>query len=320
MADKFFHEFPTTTTLKDSSILLLDQDNQTTAITLSQLKSFLGGGSYTTVGNASAGIFVKAECFTSGSGNWVAPEGCTSARVTVVGGGGSQIDLDTTIKINYEIKNGTDSKFNYTGNSITGTSKNQLIAQGGYYSSSIWNGGGAGWNGLSVLGGNSNPKKLKTTSIFGSSVLTSGGIIVGQGFIDAEGKVGNGGFGGGGGYGRGNSLGKNGEYTWNIIQDNSTNINSNFWRINVDWMGSGGSGGINGNSRGALGGGSPIFSHAAYNLSNFTNIINTCGNGVAAGGWCTAIVDVVAGQSYSYTVGNSGNPSISKAGIVLIEY
>lgn len=41
MADKFFHEFPTTTTLKDTSILLLDQDNQTTAVTLAQLKSFL---------------------------------------------------------------------------------------------------------------------------------------------------------------------------------------------------------------------------------------------------------------------------------------
>ena len=40
MADKFFHEFPTATTLKDTSILLLDQDNQTTAITLAQLKSF----------------------------------------------------------------------------------------------------------------------------------------------------------------------------------------------------------------------------------------------------------------------------------------
>jgi microcystin-dependent protein len=40
MADKFFHEFPTTTTLKDTSILLLDQDNQTTAVTLDQLKSF----------------------------------------------------------------------------------------------------------------------------------------------------------------------------------------------------------------------------------------------------------------------------------------
>lgn len=40
MADKFFHEFPTATTLKDTSILLLDQDNQTTAVTLDQLKSF----------------------------------------------------------------------------------------------------------------------------------------------------------------------------------------------------------------------------------------------------------------------------------------
>jgi hypothetical protein len=315
MADKFFHEFPTTTTLKDNSILLLDQDNQTTAITLAQLKSFLGGGSYTTVGNASAGIFVKAECFTSGSGNWVAPEGCTSARVTVVGGGGGQ----TLIWSGATYYSGSNSKFNYTGNSITGTSKNELIGQGAYNVSHVWYGGGAGWNGLSVLGGSSIG--TSPTPVYPEREA----FTIGQGFTDAQGKVGNGGFGGGGGYGgggKGVSLGRNALYSTISFQTyagGGSVYSFTRWKINVSWLGSGGSGGINGNSQGILGGGSPIFSHAAYNLSNFTNIINTCGDGIAAGGWCTAVVNVIAGQPYSYTVGSAGNNG-GNGGIVLIEY
>jgi hypothetical protein len=111
MADKFFHEFPTTTTLKDSSILLLDQDNQTTAITLAQLKSFLntvntGSTVNTTVGNANAGIFVAAQCHINGAtGSWIAPAGCTSARITVVGGGGSSVGFGA--------QNGGRRHFNY---------------------------------------------------------------------------------------------------------------------------------------------------------------------------------------------------------------
>lgn len=43
MADKFITDLPSPSTIKDTSVLLLDQDNITYKITLAQLKGFLGG-------------------------------------------------------------------------------------------------------------------------------------------------------------------------------------------------------------------------------------------------------------------------------------
>lgn len=302
MADKFFHEFPPTTTLKDDSILLLDQNNQTTAITLAQLKSFLGSGSsgtnYTTVGNASAGIFVAAQCYTSGSGKWTAPDGCYTARVTVVGSGCKYVWDGRPIPIN-----GQDSTFNYNGPTITGTTKNQLIAKGG---TGLKPGGGAGWNGVSV-----------TESFVPITSGKSGAIA--QGKCAANGYGGCGGSGNpysgvyGGGIG-GKSLGRNGSFAPPNIVSNTGLVGS------IDSFGYGASGGIGGNSLGALGGGSPMFSSVATTNSDFASVINTCGDGGyggAAGGWCMAIVQVTPKASYTYKVGAATGAG---SGMVLIEW
>lgn len=317
MADKFFHEFPPTTTLKDDSILLLDQDNQTTAITLAQLKSFLGSGSsgtnYTTVGNASAGIFVKAKCYTSGSGTWTAPEGCYTARVTVVGGGSYSSSAS---------KAGGDSKFNYTGTDVNSTGKNQLIAKGGGIS---WVGGAAAWNGVNVLAGSYNSNGY---------VLTYP-----QGKCEANGYGGGGGSGGGGQSvsfnSGGRSLGRNGGSPLAMPKppgsESSVFVSSE--------AGTGGSGGINGNAFGFLGGGEPVFSVVAMQNTDFCSIIEKCGDGStvyqggwywrgSGGGWCTAIVNVIPNNSYSYQVGAAGvvtlpaghNGQLPGSGMVLIEY
>jgi hypothetical protein len=307
MADKFFHEFPPTSILKDTSILLLDQDNQTTAITLAQLKSFLGTGggggtnTYTTVGNASAGIFVAAKCYVNGEkGSWVAPAGCYTARVTVVGGGGSSGGNGAQV--------GGRSHFNYPSGSSP--SLNQLFANGGSFgygtSKSTNKGGDAGWNNIVVTGGN-------------GGVSPSYGTLTGG--FGGNGKIGNGGVGGGGG-----GAGSPGQL-------------------------GGGAGGLNGDGANggstdgsglsyisnSSGGGIIQLSTIATSLPKFISAINAnvgkggtttytgYSNG-AGGGWCTAMVNVIPGNSYSYAAGIGGPkttnvPSVAASyGMVVIEW
>lgn len=299
MADKFFHEFPTTTTLKDSSILLLDQDNQTTAITLAQLKSFLstggGGGTntYTTVGNASAGIFVSTECFVNGEkGNWIAPDGVYSARITVVGGGGS-------------IANGNRSHFNCPTGSTT--VMNQIFANGGKFSSPTGavyggNGGGVAWNGINTYAKDGN----------GPAGYGHGG---GGNTKAGSGTIANGGYGYGGnagthGAGFGDGMG-------------GTSIICNIY-------------GILGNENFQLlsNGICPELSYAAALNTKFVSALRQnrnkgpgCGGlrpastrgGGGGGGWASAIVSITPKQSYSYEAGTAGDPSAGY-GMVLIEY
>lgn len=310
MADKFFHEFPTATTLKDTSILLLDQDNQTTAITLAQLKSFLGfisGGNTNpnvnnptvvtnpTVGNADAGIFVSAVCYINGAtGLWTAPTGCNSARVTVVGGGGSSSGQGGT--------NGTRSYFNYPNGATPST--NQLFADGGVFGygdrSSTNGGGNAGWNGIVVNGG------------FGGAGPSFGKLSSGKG---GEGRMGNKGGGGGGG-GAASPGGQNdgGVVTYTYKGGSSGGIN-----------GSGQEGGSPDNSggsyiSGSTGGGIIQLSNIATSLPNYnaaiTNKVGKGGvpdprfigsyTGGSGGGWCTAVVSVTPGTSYAYAAGIGG--------------
>lgn len=311
MADKFFHEFPPTTTLKDTSILLLDQDNQTYQITLSSLKSFLGTGTgssgtnYTTVGNASAGIFVAAKCFSSGTGTWTAPAGCYTARVTLIGGGSTYVYQGVGTS-----SSGTHSTFNYSGTTITGTAQNQLIATGGTDTLTVKRGGGAGWNGVSVNGA-------------GGSLPGSSAVVA---TTNAEGKCAAMGFGGGGGRGyntnntlsnivNGQTLGRNGLFIISFFNA----INSN--NISILPTAIGASGGILGNANTYIGGGGPMFSAVATKTNNFSSLINTCGtgsNGGCGGGWCMAIVNVTPNTSYSYKVGGGG--AGAGGGMVLIEW
>lgn len=254
---------------------------------------------YTTVGNASAGIFVKAVCFIPsdpGSGTWTAPAGCYTARVTIVGGGASGDVINPL--------NGTRSHFNYPTGSSTGS--NQLFANGGFtntpYNGSASTGGSAGWNGLNGVAVSININ------------IPSGG----------RGATGNGGFGGagGGGSGRNSSNGGGGSYGRGGSRGN---------------LYGGGSGGISGDGSDSIvantqsfGGGSPTLSYAALSLSNYnTAISENVGQGARSldgaygsfggGGWCSAIVSVTPGQSYTYAVGAAGGAGASH-GMVVIEW
>ena len=318
MADKFFHEFPTTTTLKDASILLLDQDNQTTAITLAQLKSFLtavggtttGGttNTITTVGNAEAGIFVSALCFINGAtGSWTAPAGVTSARITVVGGGGGAGGQGAT--------NGGRSHFNYPSGSTPST--NQLFADGGVFgygsSKSTNNGGDAGWNGIVVNGG------------IGGVGPSYGALGDGKG---GQGRNGNKGAGGGGG----------GSSSPGGIMGGGSFKGGSAGGIN----GSGLDGGSSDNSggsyvSGSTGGGIIQLSNIATSLPNYNAAITakvgkggytptSSYTGGSGGGWCTATISVTPGTSYTYvagvkgTNGNTTNTTSAGYGMVVIEW
>jgi hypothetical protein len=304
MADKFFHEFPTTPTLKDTSILLLDQDNQTTAITLAQLKSFLntintgstGSTVSTTVGNANAGIFVAAECYINGeTGSWKAPAGCTSARVTVVGGGGSSGGFGA--------QNGGRSHFNYPSGSSP--SANQLFANGGSFgygsSGSTNNGGDAGWNGVKVTGGIG----------FGGTTNNGDG---GQGALK------NGGVGGGGGGSSRQKGGCAGGINGKGAQGGSEDASG------LSYVSNSGGGGIIQLSTFATSLLKFIAAIDAKVGKGGTATSTSSYSGGAGGGWCTAIVNVIPGNSYSYAAGIGGPkttnvPSVAASyGMVVIEW
>jgi hypothetical protein len=242
---------------------------------------------YTTVGNASAGIFVSAVCFipsSPGTGTWTAPAGCFSARVTVVGGGG------------YMGNPGGRSHFNYPSGSTTGA--NQLFASGG--SPSFGGGvagGSAGWNGVNdvAIGGNANG---------------AGGT----------GGSGGGGYGGGGGA-VGNAVvgsGSGGSYGGPGTQGTPGGGGSG----GISGSGTAGSGIFNAFSLGGTGGGGPMLSYAAALLPTFSRALSqNVGRGDYSGGgagWCSAIVSVTPGQSYSYAVG-AGALGASY-GMVVIEW
>jgi hypothetical protein len=272
---------------------------------------------YTLVGNASAGIFASAECFTNGDSDvWTAPAGCYTARVTLVAGGGGTGTTST---------NGGSSYFNYTTNPIdVDTSQNQLIAEGGDAESAGGAGGRAGWNGYSIA--------TKAPKVISDAVKDGG--------AGGEGRSGNGGYGGGGGAGgyRGGSsnAGKGGG-------------GGSFGRGgnpgNLGGAGGGGSGGVGGNGGdgchgsdsttasggGGYSGGSPQLSPAATRLDKFRSAIaQNAGQGAdsaeyeggsGGGGWCSAIVSVVPGQTYSYSAGQGGTGTVNGSyGMVVIEW
>lgn len=248
---------------------------------------------YTTVGNASAGIFASAVCFIPsdpGTGTWTAPAGCFTARVTIVGSG-----ANTTYS-------GNRSHFNYPSGSTT--SANQLFANGGNVNG--W-GGSAGWNGV-------NNVATGGVGILINSLPYSGGGTGGCGGSGVGGGGGSSTYRGGTAGGGGGSFGVGGE---------TSPINGN---------GGGGGGGVGGNGHvgggvatgvttGGAGGGSPTLSYVAYSLSTLSTVLSSVGRGASGGGggWCSAIVSVTPGQSYSYSVG-AGALYGGGVGIVLIEW
>lgn len=289
-------------------------------------QSFYGDGfniynyypTYTTFGNASAGIFAQAVCFIDGdTGNWTAPPGCYTARVTLVaGGGGAGVSsLD-----------GGRSHFNYTNNiADTTPSLNQLFAEGGVSEASGGRGGRAGWNGFTLTAGS-------------NKVTTGATIDAGVGGNGSTGNGGYGGCGGSGGYrGGATNIGKGGG-------------GGSFGRGGnpgtVGGAGGGGSGGTGGrggdgsngststaSGAGGYGGGSPQLSYAATTLSNFqAALAQNPGQGVdsaeyeggsGGGGWCSAIVATIPGNSYSYKAGAKGSGSVGLSGsygMVVIEW
>jgi len=297
MADKFFHEFPTTTTLKDDSILLLDQDKQTTAITLAQLKSFLGSGSsgtnYTTVGNASAGIFVKAECFVNGeNGIWTAPDGVYTARVTVVGGGG---------------RTGKGGRSHFNCPTGFTTIMNQIFANGGTGRKPTdaqygGNGGGVAWNGINNHASDGNGP---------AGYSGPGGGL-------SRGTIAN------GGYGYGGNAGSHGNPS--SISTNTGGGTSIICRVY------GILGNINGAGGGANTGNPPEFSYAAALNNKFVAALRQnnnrgpgCGappsnsrGGGGGAGWATALVSIEPKKQYTYAAGIA--ESEAGYGMVLIEY
>ncbi len=250
-----------------------------------------GGNDYTTVGNASAGIFVSAVCFippASGTGTWTAPDGCYTARVTVVGGGGG-------------ITMGGRSHFNYPNGSTTGA--NQLFAEGGdTIGSQIEKGGSAGWNGVNNLA-------IGSRSVRGGGKGGSGGGGYGGGgggsTTGGSGSAGGGGsFGDKGTGGSGGSGGVSGDGASGLFTPNSPYLDG-------------------------IGGGSPTLSYAATLLSNFSSALSQkVGRGSISGGggagWCSAIVSITPDQSYSYDVGVGGaapqSGSAGSYGMVVIEW
>jgi hypothetical protein len=257
---------------------------------------------YTTVGNASAGIFASAVCFIPsdpGTGTWIAPPGCYTARVTIVGGGGGSWGGGGG-------GNGTRSHFNYPAGS--NTAANQMFADGGTINRT---GGSAGWNGANniAIGGNN--------SYFGIPEGGDGGCAAG-------------GVGGGGG--KGSDLQTGGGGSFGMGAKMLTLANSLV-------ISGGGSGGVNGKGASGVtgggsstsGGGGPTLSYAAYKLSNFaTAFAQSLGLGAGAigggAGWCSAIVSVVPNQPYPYAIGTGGavgNPTFgayASYGMVLIEW
>jgi len=98
---------------------------------------------YTTVGNASAGIFASAVAFTAPSpgidvsGSWTAPAGCYTARVTLIGGGATGDGGPGGNAVQ-----GGHSRFNYPTDFAP--QNNQAVASGG--NSSAWPYYGPGLN------------------------------------------------------------------------------------------------------------------------------------------------------------------------------
>ena len=311
MANVTITQLSAVSSLKGSDEFPIGRDGTSTnKVTYDTLSSTIKNSvNYTDVGNPIAGIFVNAVCFIplsagiSESGSWVAPENVFKVRVTLVGGGGACAGGES----------GGRSHFNYP----TGITPviNQLFAEGGNNGSIINNGGSTGWNNVVLNGGSGGN---------GSSANN-----IGKGGKGGSGGGGYGGGGGGGGIsfasltesGGGGSYGSGGY-----------------------GLGSGGSGGICGdggdgfflyNNAGRAsgnGGGTPILSYAATILQNFATAIsknpgrggkslNAAGGG--GGGWCSAIVSVIPGQIYQYTVGYGGVVSgegNGSDGMVVIEW
>lgn len=265
---------------------------------------------FTSNGNAKIGIFADAVCFTSstsGTGTWTAPDGCYSARVTVVGSGASDLGA------------GNRSHFNYPSGVTPGL--NQLYADGG--TSAI--GGGAGWNGVNVVGGAHGYGTGSNGGNGGAGESMYGGRGVGGGGGGSAGKVTTNGYvlgWSGGGYGA------NGEEP--IIGGSTVGYG-------------GGSGGISTNPNFPrnpgpkhLGGGHLPLSQAVLNLNTYCRAMSGSltpyekgwpgyGNCGAGGGWCTALVDTTPGSVYEYGVGafsriTGGNQRQGGPGIVVIEW
>jgi hypothetical protein len=266
MPNKKISEFPTTPTLMDDDIFLINHMGSTSTVNLSTIANKIASTvNYTTVGNASAGIFVDATVYQTPNqtGTWRAPAGCHSARVTLVGG--SVVG----------ITKGTASRFNYP--SGTTPQQNQGYADGG---SSNGLGGDAAWNGVKFLGAIGTPA-------FGINGYAG------------EGGCAAGGCGGGGG-GVGDLMASGG--SWGGSGDVST-PNSTTNRIGAGGSGGvNGNGGRGGTNSGGAGAGRITLSYKALlQLVATTRYGYGAGGGA---GWCTFIVSTTPGQDYSYTVGS----------------
>lgn len=275
---------------------------------------------YTAVGNASACIFASAVCFINGlNGNWTAPEGCYTARVTVVAGGGGTGDAIANPT------NGGRSHFNYTNNTLdVNPSQNQLFAEGGESEAAGGFGGRAGWNGYTIA---TKAPKLDT------------GVNI-EGGAGGKGVSGNGGYGGGGGAGG---------YSGGATNTGKGGGGGSFGRGGNPGTGGGagggGSGGILGNGGNGCNGsdnsvasggggysaGGMQLSPAANKLSNFqAAIAQSPGQGAdsalyeggsGGGGWCSAIVSTEPGATYSYQAGVAGTGVVNGSyGMVVIEW
>lgn len=226
-----------------------------------------GSNIYTTVGNASAGIFVSAVCFIPsdpGTGTWTAPAGCYTARVTIVGGGKGGPT------------NGTRSHFNYPTGSTTGA--NQLFADGG---GNNFVGGNAGWNGINNLA-------------IGAPTESAGG----------GGGSGGGGYGGGGGAasddGYGGSYGRGGGYA-------ATGCGGGSGGVGGDGTNGGNSVGEGGGSPTLSYAATILSNFSASIAQNPGRGAGPAGHDAGGGGgWCSAIVSVTPNQSYTYSVGVGG--------------
>jgi len=86
MADKFFHEFIQTTSLKDIDLFLVDQNNETRTVELSTIKKYTGGGN-AGIGTSelSLGGFLPAGT----NKTFTVPSGISEIKIIAQGSGGN---------------------------------------------------------------------------------------------------------------------------------------------------------------------------------------------------------------------------------------
>ena len=107
MADKFFHEFIQTISLKDTDLLLIDQNNETRTVELSTIKQYVKPPITSTVQITDKGLFLPAGTNQS----YTVPNGVSQIEIiahghggigkaVIIGGGGSMRNSQAMIGIN----------------------------------------------------------------------------------------------------------------------------------------------------------------------------------------------------------------------------